>query len=249
MVLLDLFRCHHHHHQSSSSSSSPHHHTTATPTSSAANGHFLLLVNAWPSSMPWFCCALFRWKSRDSATPTIYGWGWGFKHVYELVNLRHYSDVIMSAMASQITRITIVYPSVYSGADQRKRSKLRVTGLCEGKSPVSGEFPAQRAINAKNVSIWLRHHELPNFQYWMKIVSFSVWVKYFVWNVKWNLSNTTQNILPIHWQMCTLLMSENLQAPSFTNLCFWNAVYFWWNQWNTNVDQMWSKCINNNKFL
>ena len=32
----------------------------------------------------------------------------------------HYNDVIMSAMASQITGLTIVYPTVYSGADQRK---------------------------------------------------------------------------------------------------------------------------------
>ena len=40
----------------------------------------------------------------------------------------------------------------------RKTSKLRVTGLCEGNSPVNGEFPAQRASNAENVSIWWRHH-------------------------------------------------------------------------------------------
>ena len=32
----------------------------------------------------------------------------------------HYNDVIMSAMASQITSLKIVYPTVYSGADQRK---------------------------------------------------------------------------------------------------------------------------------
>ena len=32
----------------------------------------------------------------------------------------HYSDVIMSAMASQITSFTIVYSRVYSGTDQRK---------------------------------------------------------------------------------------------------------------------------------
>ena len=30
----------------------------------------------------------------------------------------------------------------------KKTSKLRVTGLCEGNSPVTGEFPAQRASNA-----------------------------------------------------------------------------------------------------
>ena len=40
----------------------------------------------------------------------------------------------------------------------KKTSKLRVTGLCEGNSPVTGEFPTQRASNAENVSIWWRHH-------------------------------------------------------------------------------------------
>ena len=38
----------------------------------------------------------------------------------ELVNCRHNNDVIMSAMAFQITSLTIVYSTVYSGADQRK---------------------------------------------------------------------------------------------------------------------------------
>ena len=41
----------------------------------------------------------------------------------------------------------------------REASKLRATGLCEGNSPGTGEFPAQRASNAENVSIWWRHHE------------------------------------------------------------------------------------------
>ena len=40
-----------------------------------------------------------------------------------------------------------------------KTSKLRVTGLCVGTSPVTCEFPAQRASNAENVTIWWRHHE------------------------------------------------------------------------------------------
>ena len=40
----------------------------------------------------------------------------------------------------------------------KETSKLRVTGLWEGNSPVTGEFPAQRASNAENVSIWWRHH-------------------------------------------------------------------------------------------
>ena len=40
----------------------------------------------------------------------------------------------------------------------KKTSKLCVTGLCEGNSPVTGEFPAQMASNAENVSIWWRLH-------------------------------------------------------------------------------------------
>ena len=35
-------------------------------------------------------------------------------------------------MASEITGLTIVYSTVYSGADQRKHKKLRLTGLCAG---------------------------------------------------------------------------------------------------------------------
>ena len=34
--------------------------------------------------------------------------------------LNHYSDVIIGAMASQITSLAIVYSTIYSGADQRK---------------------------------------------------------------------------------------------------------------------------------
>ena len=44
------------------------------------------------------------------------------------------------------------------GCISKKISKLRVTGLCAGNSPVIGEFPTQIASNADNVSIWWRHH-------------------------------------------------------------------------------------------
>ena len=71
--------------------------------------------------------------------------------------VEHYNDVIMSAMASQSTSLTIVYSTVYSRCRSKKTSKLRVTGLCEGNSPVTGEFPAQRASNAENISIRWRH--------------------------------------------------------------------------------------------
>ena len=59
----------------------------------------------------------------------------------------HYDDVIMSTMASQITSLTIVYSTVYSGADQRKHqssaSLAFVRGIhqwpvnCPHKEPVT----------------------------------------------------------------------------------------------------------------
>ena len=67
----------------------------------------------------------------------------------------------MSTMASQITSLTIVYSKLYESHRSKKTSKLRVTDLCEGNSPVIGEFPAQRASNAENVSIWWRHRVRP----------------------------------------------------------------------------------------
>ena len=40
------------------------------------------------------------------------------------------------------------------GRRSKKTSTLRVTGFCAG----TGEFPAQMASNAENVSIWWRRH-------------------------------------------------------------------------------------------
>ena len=44
----------------------------------------------------------------------------------------------------------------------KNASKFRVTGLCERNSPVTGEFPAQRASDVENVSVWWRHHAQRN---------------------------------------------------------------------------------------
>ena len=60
----------------------------------------------------------------------------------------------------------------------KKTSKLRVNGLFEGNSPVTGEFPAKRASNAENVSIWWRHHEkrlLHILMKWKSSLSKSPW--------------------------------------------------------------------------
>ena len=44
------------------------------------------------------------------------------------------------------------------GRRSKQTSKLRLIGFCVGNSPGTGEFPAQMANNAENVSIWWHHH-------------------------------------------------------------------------------------------
>ena len=70
----------------------------------------------------------------------------------------HYSDVMISATASQITGIPIVCPTVCSGADQRKHHSSALLAFVRD-APATGGFPSQRASNAENVSIWWRHHD------------------------------------------------------------------------------------------
>ena len=61
----------------------------------------------------------------------------------------------------------------------KKTSKLHATGLCEGNSPVTDEFPAQRASNTENVSIWWRHHGVTRC--WLDFCNSGLWYtcKYF----------------------------------------------------------------------
>ena len=69
----------------------------------------------------------------------------------------HYNDVLMGAIAPQITSLTIVYSTVYSDADQRKHQSSASLAFVR-EFTGTGEFPAQMASNAENVSIWWRHH-------------------------------------------------------------------------------------------
>ena len=62
----------------------------------------------------------------------------------------HCSDVIMGAMASQITSLTIVYSTVYSGADQRKHQSSASLAFVLGihRSPVNSphKVPVTRTM-------------------------------------------------------------------------------------------------------
>ena len=61
----------------------------------------------------------------------------------------HNNNVIMSAMASLITRLTNVYSTVYYKENIKAPRRARLWG----NSPVISEFPAQMANNAENVAM------------------------------------------------------------------------------------------------
>ena len=69
-----------------------------------------------------------------------------------VTNSSHYSDVMMSTMASQITSLTIVYSTVYSRADQWKYQSSASLAFVRGNSPVTGEFPHKGPVTRKMFS-------------------------------------------------------------------------------------------------
>ena len=107
----------------------------------------------------------------------------GQRHALDLTTVTHYNGVIMSAMASQITRLTIVYSTVYSGADQRKHQSSGSLAFVRGinrwqvnsphKGPVTWKmFPCDDVImlqnfvfdksliflNMRNIIVWMALH-------------------------------------------------------------------------------------------
>ena len=69
----------------------------------------------------------------------------------------HYNDVIMRAMVPNHQPHDCLLNRLFR-CRSKKTSKLRVTGLCAGNSPATGEFPAQKSSSTENGSIWWHHH-------------------------------------------------------------------------------------------
>ena len=97
----------------------------------------------------------------DHFTSDLWAHDWNLLKILIVVNVTvmiksHYSDVIMGSMASEIISLTIVYSTVYWGADQRKHQSSASLAFVRGIH----RWPAQMASNAENASIWWRHHEV-----------------------------------------------------------------------------------------
>ena len=95
----------------------------------------------------------------------------------------HYSDVIMSAMASQITGVLIVYSTICLGADQRKHqsssSLVCVRGIHRWlvNSPQSPMNSPHKTSDAEHISIWWRHHENRKYRC-RRVLLHEMWSEY-----------------------------------------------------------------------
>ena len=91
------------------------------------------------------------------------------------------------------------------GHRSKKTSKLRVTGLCARNSPGTGEFPAQMASNAENVSIWWRHHEIVSVRPYT--VNFGTFKRY------------TRNWFHTHLHLTTPFVRAQYMVQEYSWLC------------------------------
>ena len=89
--------------------------------------HFSIIVPVKYATHPW------TWYSIENIIMLFMG-----GHDSFTAQLSYCTDVIMSAMASQITSITIVYSTVYSGVDQRNHQSSASLAFVRGihRSPV-----------------------------------------------------------------------------------------------------------------
>ena len=160
----------------------------------------------------------------------------------------------MSAIASQITSLTIVYSIVYLDADQSKHQSSASLAFVWGihRGPGTGEFLAQMASNAENVSIWWRHHEhIPSGIYWtlcgqlqqaveqvveMQVICDAMMLMIRRWNKMW--SNAIDIFISI--DHCDQLIKRGRDKMAtflermFSNLFSWKKVVvfcakFYWN--------------------
>ena len=105
----------------------------------------------------------------------------------------------------------------------KKTSKLRVPGLCVGNSPLTGQFPAQRASNMEKVSIWWHHHiRLMSITHWSKS-SMSKWH----WSECFcNLGGWTQ-CGPHPFRLWLIVWSEPSKTIQCTLAIYITVIFFW----------------------
>ena len=149
----------------------------------------------------------------------------------------HYSDVTMGTMASKITSLTIVYSTVYSGADQRKHHSSASLAFVRGihRSPMNSphKWPVtQKMFPFDDVSLLIAKHpkyRIQGLDYWVKLMLNSMLInKDFL---TWLLIGWQLGCRPIRcqvWKSLLTNMDFNMEI-SYQCRPLHNFLYIWWN--------------------
>ena len=124
--------------------------------------------------------------------------------IRQVTIISHYGDVIMGAIASQITSLTIVYSIVYSDADQRKHqssvSLAFVRGIHRGPVNSPHKWPVTWKMFPFDDVIMICHHDLTKKAFSKLKYTYLQSVKQWVWHQK--CKNRFPNKHVIHHEHC-----------------------------------------------
>ena len=114
------------------------------------------------------------------------------------VSVVHYSDVILSAMASQITTVSIFLLNRLFRCRSTKTSELRVTGLYEGNPPVISGFPHKGPV-ARKLFEWSRHGKCMEVYATVCNCKFVISSCYFIFwiSTKWRINSSSNPNTPL----------------------------------------------------
>ena len=111
--------------------------------------------------------------------------------------IKHYGDVIMGAITSQITSLMIVYSTVYSDADQRKHQSAASLAFVRGihRGPVNSphKWPATRKLFPFDDVIMKFVKMIFSFQWQPYVALYPVWQE--------------------HWQKCLFYKAKYSYHP------------------------------------
>ena len=130
-----------------------------------------------------------------------------------------------------------------------KASKLRVAGLCEGNSAANGEFPAQKASNAENVSIddVIMHY----------LRSVHIRCVNNIFEILWQVQYIARNMHTVFALLCFVVVIYWLIFPYPSGLLHWHcgnlmiapvpAKQPWWIWITTSCEFIMNDCITTTK--
>ena len=120
-----------------------------------------------------------QWIPRDVRVPNS-----SVCFVLFYINIQewHYSGVIMGAMASQITSLAIVYPTVYSSAHQRKYQSSALLAFARGVHRLQVNSPHKWTVTRKmfpfddvNMFVWETNESQYLNQCWPRSQTRHLW--------------------------------------------------------------------------